>query len=112
MSTTDTTCPDCRAPVGVTHAAGCDVARCLVTGHQRLSCDEEHDCGVDVWTGTWPGEAECAEFGWWVQDRCAEGLGFVPCAAGAPGAVPDLNRLRWDAVWDPDVRRWRERRRY
>jgi hypothetical protein len=124
------TCPDCGAPVNAPHTDGCDVARCLHDGGQRLmheiaggsptvvEIDGEliigtvyygHDCGRDVWTGLWPGEAECAEFGWWVQDRCDEGLGFVPCAPDAPGATQDLNRLYRDARWDRAAGRWRRR---
>jgi hypothetical protein len=111
------TCPDCAATIGGAHDNGCDVARCLATGGQRIQCDghddthpyAEHDCGQQTWTGRWPGEAECAEFGWWVQDRCAEGLGFVPCAPDAPGATEDLNRLVRDAVWDAQAGRWQRR---
>jgi hypothetical protein len=99
-------CSDCGARVGEKHDGGCDVARCLQTGGQRLSCGETHDCGSDVWTGDWPGDAECREFGWWVQDRCAEGMGWVPCAPDAPGATEDLNRLAYDARWDSGQRRW------
>jgi hypothetical protein len=78
---------------------------------QRLSCDnEDHDdCGGDIWSGIRPGRAECEEFGWWVQDRCSEGLGFVPCAPGAPGAIPALNRLAVECDWDRDAKRWRRR---
>jgi hypothetical protein len=49
-------CPDCGVAPGRRHHAGCDVARCLETGHQRLSCAGGHDCGQDVWTGEWPRE--------------------------------------------------------
>lgn len=35
-------CPDCGAEVSETHASGCDVARCLHTGQQRLSCFKGH----------------------------------------------------------------------
>jgi hypothetical protein len=57
-------CPDCDVAVGEAHVndeadGGCDVARCLVTGPQRLTCEADHaadhDCGRDVWTGGWPG---------------------------------------------------------
>jgi hypothetical protein len=99
-------CPDCHVAVGQPHADGCDVARCLATGGQRLSCGGHDDCGQQVWTGHWPGTVECAEFGWWVQDRCGEGLGFVPCAPDAPGAIEDLNRLYFDARWDRAAGRW------
>ncbi|HEY6117203.1 MAG TPA: hypothetical protein VI172_14725 [Candidatus Dormibacteraeota bacterium] len=116
-----TDCPDCAVRPGVAHEDDCDVARCLETGGQRLSCAQRpvvtdlgggavgvrpHDCGHNVWTGEWPGDAECREFGWWVQDRCDEGLGFVPCASGAPGAVEDLGRLSRDAVWSRERARW------
>lgn len=106
MNELSTFCPDCGVRAGEEHDAGCDVARCLITGHQRLSCDQGHDCGRNVWTGEWPGDAECREFGWWVQDRCSEGMGFVPCAPDAPGAVEDLNRLSRDARWSPEAARW------
>jgi hypothetical protein len=107
-------CPDCAVAPGERHDGGCDVARCLATGQQRLQCDgrdegyphADHDCGTDVWTGEWPGDVECREFGWWVQDRCAEGMGWVPCAADAPGATEDLNRLAQDARWSPEQARW------
>ncbi len=104
---TETACPDCAVRPGKAHDGDCDVARCLETGHQRLSCSGRgHDCGSDLWTGEWPGDAECREFGWWVQDRCVEGMGWVPCAADAPGATEDLNRLSRDAVWSRERRRW------
>jgi len=52
--------------------------------------------GFEVWTGEWPGVAECRERGWFCQD----GFGpdhrwgsFCPCPPDAPGAMPDLNRL-------------------
>jgi hypothetical protein len=100
-------CPDCGEVIGEQHWPDCDVARCLATGGQRLLCDGAgHDCGRDVWTGLWPGDAECQEFGWWVQDRCSEGLGWVPCAPDAFGATEDLNRLRRDARWSPERGRW------
>lgn len=108
----DQICRDCGALPGQAHEDECDVARCLATGRQRLMCDGPaahpgRDCGHDVWTGRWPGEAECEEFGWWVQNHIAEGLGWVPCAPDAPGAQPDVNRLVREAEWDPDACRWR-----
>lgn len=124
---TDTrTCPDCAVPPGAQHEDGCDVARCLADGSQRLGCGwnasgprvtvtdlgdgvigvRPHDCGQDVWTGEWPGVAECREFGWYAQFRGAEGLGFVLCTPDAPGAREDLNRLAYDARWSPEQARW------
>jgi hypothetical protein len=49
-------CPDCGVAVGEPHHydeydGGCDIARCLVTGLQRLMCDGDHERGRDVWTG-------------------------------------------------------------
>lgn len=115
-------CPDCAAPVGFEHDDGCDVARCLYTGGQRISCDEwadedvelfdeTHDCGRDVWTGEWPGKADCRRLGLWCRDgdRSRGEPSFVPCAPDDEGAMPDLNRLREGAFrWDP-ITCWWER---
>jgi hypothetical protein len=80
------TCPSCQVGIGQAHRPPCDVARCLDTGLQRQpSCR----CPRDIWTGRWPGEAECEEFGWML----------------GPG-MPDLNRLLATATWDPTKHRW------
>jgi hypothetical protein len=102
-------CGDCGAKPGQPHTDGCDVARCLQTGLQRLSCGEDHDCGHEVWTGRWPGEAECQEFGWWSVFDCARG--WMRCDRDTPGAGPDLNRLigSGEAVWDREQQRWVKR---
>jgi hypothetical protein len=86
---------------------------------QRLQCDgaathafegffEPRDCGNQVWTGAWPGDAECAELGWhsfWEHP----GRGWVVCGPGHPQAGPDLNRLCIETEWDPLACRWRRR---
>lgn len=57
------------------------------------------------WTGVWPGEAECIEFGWY--SKWVDGRGWVRCEATDEGAGPDLNRLHGGgAVWDAKARRW------
>lgn len=97
-------CGDCAVPAGTAHEQGCDVARCLVTGMQRIACSRRHDCGADVWTGTWPGDAECREFGWFALFSADDG--WERCSADEPGAMPDLNRLVCEARWDPAAQRW------
>jgi hypothetical protein len=87
-------CPDCDVAVGEAHSydevnGGCDVARCLVTGLQRLSCGHSHDCGHDVWSGRWPGQLDCERLGWMI----------------GPG-LPDLNRLYVEATWDAERCAW------
>ncbi|PSL51377.1 hypothetical protein B0I31_1216 [Saccharothrix carnea] len=82
-------CPDCEVATGQPHVEGCDVARCLRTGLQRLSCEHEHDCGKDTWSGRWPGEVDCERFGWMI----------------GPG-LPDLNRLLTEATWNPATEQW------
>jgi hypothetical protein len=111
-------CGDCGAKPGKPHSDGCDVARCLVTGRQRLSCDAgtvvfgwpekspHDDCGNQVWTGAWPGDAECAEFGWHVFWE-SPGRGWVRCGPDDPRAGPNLNRLVEEADWDPQACRRR-----
>jgi hypothetical protein len=59
-----------------------------VCGFQRIGCEHENSSlGWDqIWTGEWPGEAECREFGWLLPD-----------------GEPDLNRLAKEA-WMGQVR--------
>lgn len=105
--TVDECCPDCGVQSGVAHQGGCDVARCLHDGGQRLSCGEDHDCGRDVWTGQWPGEAECEEFGWWCYFGPDYGeVGWIRCERSDPRARHDLNRLVREAQWDRRAGRW------
>lgn len=73
-------CPDCEAEPGQPHEGGCDVARCLPTDAQRLSCDffgrdpdeTGHDCGQDIWTGR--------------RGQHAPGTDLAAIAAQLPGA--------------------------
>lgn len=121
-------CGDCAVQPGEVHEDGCDVARCLAYGTQRIQCGEGqrlvcygfhpwgspivayepdgHDCGRDVWTGRWPGEAECEEFGWWAVFVPDGDPSWIPVPAGTEGAVPDLNRLACKARWSAERGRW------
>ncbi|PWK84491.1 hypothetical protein C8D88_108106 [Lentzea atacamensis] len=82
-------CPDCEVAIGQPHIEGCDVAMCLRTGLQRLSCERNHNCGKDIWSGRWPGETDCERLGWMI----------------GPG-LPDLNRLFTTATWNPVTQQW------
>jgi hypothetical protein len=64
--------------------------------------DPEHDCGEDVWTGIWPGTAECIEFGWFSYF----GPPWTRCGPDNPAAGPDLTRLHFEARWDREAKRW------
>lgn len=101
-------CPDCGAKPGEQHLGSCHVARCMETGLQQLKCtifgSQHDDCGKDIWTGLWPGEAECREFGWfavYIPDS-----GWQSCPPDAPDALPHLKRLRSEATWDRESHRW------
>jgi hypothetical protein len=130
VTTEDRHCPDCGVAPNDPHTDHCDVARCLASGGQRLQCEldvsvlEElfhapvqkaapHDCGQDVWTGEWPGVAECVEFGWYSYFRepaPGERYGeWVRRDANHRLARADLNRLHLEAVWDPERRRFVQR---
>lgn len=105
-------CTDCGVKPGTPHEEGCDVARCLYHGGQRLTClldGEDHDCGQDVWTGEWPGYEDCRRLGFWCYE--VPGRGFTRCDASHPLAMPDLNRLhvseaRGEARWSQETLRW------
>ena len=112
------TCPGCRVPIAEEHTEHCEHAVCLATGGPRAMCrllgaqsgEEAHDdCGRDTWTGRYAGVAECEEYGWYVQDLTTQGDGLVRCDRDAPGAIPDIGRLRVEATWDAGARRWRRR---
>jgi len=99
-------CGDCIALPGEPHAEACDIARCLWTGGQRFSCSlsgEDHDCGKDIWTGQWPGEADAIRLGWHCRRK---DIGYESCAPDDPGALPDINRLFTDARWNRAEHRW------
>lgn len=78
--TSSRSCPDCAVEVGRPHSVGCDVARCLKTKQQRLTCNCE-ECGFDIWTGFWPGVKEAYENKLVCFDTATETVVF------------DLNRL-------------------
>jgi len=70
-------CPDCGVKTGEKHVEGCDVARCLKCGGQRLSCDCKGKAGGgDIWTGLWPGVKECHEKGYVVYDTASGQIMF------------------------------------
>jgi hypothetical protein len=109
---TNETCGDCDVEPRQFHREHCDVARCPSTGRQRLSCDCDGDdydnCPCDVWTGEWPGSAECREFDFWsrADPKRSTGEYWVRCDKDHPDAWPDLNRLHADAKWNAHLGRW------
>jgi hypothetical protein len=99
-------CNDCAQVVGTVHSDGCDVARCLVTGGQRLSCEgEDHDCGWEIWTGEWPGVEACRRLDLW----CYWGPPWIKCNKDHPSATEDLNSLPTVAKWNKESQRWEKR---
>lgn len=67
-----------------------------------------HICGQDVWTGRRHGTVEAAAAGLFVRKADVEGSlsGWIPCEPGAPGAVPDLDRVVRDGRWNPIRQVW------
>jgi hypothetical protein len=97
-------CPDCGVEPGQLHEDGCDVARCRLTGEQRLQCDHTKEDGCNTaWEGEWPGLEECRELGWYAA--LVPGRGWVECGPNDEGACEDLNRLIIKCVWDIEKQR-------
>lgn len=126
-------CGDCRVRPGEPHQDGCDVARCMWTGTQRLQCVgglAAECCRVlrDAGHGGLADELahyldlddpahNCGEDIWtgvWPGKEDAAALGwysyFGPpwtrCSPDHPLASPDLNRLATEARWDREAKRW------
>jgi hypothetical protein len=122
-------CWDCQAVIGEPHLEGCDIARCLATGGQRLMCEmlggtpapydtgdgqtelgvilDGHDCGQDTHTGWWPGVVEAEEFGWFTYFGPDVGeTGWHRCTREHPAAVHDLTRVITECRWDRQAKRW------
>ncbi|MGG2460504.1 M48 family metallopeptidase [Streptomyces sp. RGM 3693] len=94
-------CPDCSTPPGALHTDRCDIARCARTGLQRSSCHPNINCST-IWTGQFPGEAECTEYGFYCRPAPD---GYEPCNADDPNATYDFNRLYRQCRWDPTAQR-------
>lgn len=99
-------CPDCAAHPGQIHLSKCNEARCVYDGEQRVTHlgRQWHDCGKSVWTGEFPGTAECREYGLWC--RWSGVFGYIPCDADDLGAVPDVHVLMEWGRWDQIHQRW------
>lgn len=126
MSESMEQCPDCGVEPGQLHRPRCDVERCPICGGQALQCLSSHTCpkcgdefveascqGHPVivtddellpWTGEWPGDAECREFGWY---SFFGQHGWERCEKDHPGATEDLNRLHsGEAEWSREQKRF------
>jgi hypothetical protein len=91
MTTTLEMCHDCAVSPGEKHK------------------DEESDLGWgEIWTGEWPGELECREFGLWVKNWDDRNPGWVKTTAEDPVAIEDLNALHELAA--TGMVRWNGRR--
>lgn len=95
LSTSSERCSDCGVSPGEIHLPGCDVARCLSCGGQRLSCGCEGNEGDgDIWTGLWPGTIECFEYG-------------LVCYWDGPhpfGGIESINKPRFDFNTEAEMR--------
>lgn len=78
-------CPKCGAEVDEAHDEFCSVARCACCDQQALQCETASNdwrC-TRPWAGSWPGDLECLEFGFFQED-----------------GSPDLNTLQVMTHWD------------
>lgn len=120
MKAKSNTCFDCGVSPGQLHRPGCDIEKCPRCGGQAISCGCINEvCGEDddyskwdaewggrrmPWTGEWPGNAECHEYGFWC--RWDGSRGWVTCSKDTPGAREDLNRLVTEGRWNVERQRF------
>ena len=106
MLASKTPCPDCGVAPDEFHAKHCDVEQCPMCGRQKLSCEcaKKPNEKRIPWSGTWPGEAECREFGWF-SEITATGR-----QKRRMGLVPDISRLYAEAKFDRRAQRFKKRR--
>lgn len=129
----DRSCNDCGAAVGTPHEVGCDVARCMWTGGQRIQCDSglaaecckvmkgagRSDLAVDLayHLSLDDPEHDCGRDIWtgeWPGDSDARemdiwtrwGPPWIECDKDHPDARPDLNRLHTVGRWDREQAKW------
>ncbi len=130
-------CRDCGAPIGQPHQDGCDIARCLWTGIQRIQCAggltaevckvlHEADRGdladeLAEYHGLDDPDHDCGNDIWtgvWPGVAEAEEYGWysyfgppwVQCGPDHPEATADLNRIHMECDWDRECGRWVKRR--
>jgi hypothetical protein len=115
-------CPDCNALPGAEHKDGCDVARCLHHGRQRLGCDSGHCCGEALELLVEAGKATRQPDGAIEYEHAANLCAYCDCRphdcgrdvwTGVwPGVTEaqqygvDLNTLVTEGSWDPASARW------
>ena len=106
-------CGDCGVQPGEYHEIGCDVEQCPACGGRLTSgccicicCQESMPNEERIpWSGVYPGVVECLQFGWYGLPVMGK-LGLQPCREDEPSAELDFTRLRLDAVWDQNKKRF------
>lgn len=97
-------CPDsgCETPIGSLHKKDCSIARCKEHGEQLIGClisGLSHS--PTTFKGTWPGEAEAVERGWFAY---FDGSEWQECSSDHPEAKADLNRFYENCRnWNKDL---------
>ena len=95
-------CPvkGCEVPVGDRHKSFCTMARCKEHGFQLFSCPLDDPHTPSIFRGEFPGTSEAIARGWF--SRFDENKGWVACQSDHPDAMPDLNRVMSELVWNSD----------
>lgn len=88
-------CYLCSVAIDEMHLEGCGIARCSKCGLQAIGCGCDNWWDVDLWSGFYPGDIECARLGYW----CKFDNGWKTCDESDPNAVPDLNKYIQLVVW-------------
>ena len=105
-------CPKCEVGPSNLHEMGCGVERCATCGFQRIFCDcssrQQNKYPRLPWTGRWPGEVECEEYGFYAK---MGPNGWEPCKKEELEARPDLNTLLAACEWNPKKKKYIKKQR-
>ncbi len=102
-------CQNCGVMPGENHRDACDLEQCSECGKPTTycECDLQVEKEILPWDGDYPGATDAGNLGFWCH---LTNHGWARCDKDHPDAMPDINRLCVDAVWDKQKKKFVKRK--